>query len=61
MLKKIKEFMTSYGFMSAIGNTFMLVSLGQDGVEGGVTFLTGVIICGIESIIVELKRINGSK
>ena len=61
MLKKIKEFMTSYGFMSAIGITFMLVSLGQDGVEGGVTFLTGVIICYLENIIVELKRINGSK
>ena len=32
MLKKIKEFMTSYGFMSAIGITFMLLSLGQEGV-----------------------------
>lgn len=61
MLEKIKEFITSFRFGMALGIVFMIVSFFQSGVEGGITFLTGVIICYLEDIIVELKRINGSK
>lgn len=61
MLEKIKEFITSFRFGMALGVVFMVLSLFEGGVQAGVTFLTGVIICGIERIILELETLNGSK
>lgn len=61
MLEKISKFMASYSFGMALGIVFMILSLFECGVQAGVTFLTGVIICGIESIVRELETLNSKK
>lgn len=61
MLEKIKNCITSFRFGMTLGIVFMILSLFESGVQAGVTFLTGVIICGIERIVLELETLNGKK
>ena len=61
MLEKIKIYWTSFRVGMALGIIFMLLSLFECGVQAGVTFLTGVIICGIERVIWELEILNSKK
>lgn len=61
MLEKIRTLIASFSFGMTLGIIFMLLSLFESGVQSGVTFLTGIIICGIERIVLELETLNSKK
>ena len=61
MLEKIKNYLLSFRFGMTLGIVFMILSQFESGVQSGVTFLTGVIICGIERIVLELEILNSKK